>query len=235
MYLTRVETRSGQFTCGVIDESLIVSRYKALFPDFWESLDTSKRLALVTREHIFFVDYLHCTHNSSVRVVVSSLPLRLNECDPGRFYEDSILSLSLDGCVDIISIHYDGKDHVILQCLYKGETLERGSSIDSTKYITLVVVHIPSHIVTHRCCLTAWDGEDESQLLTCVGTKNETMALFVGEEGLVMTGGVIRGLTKVAEKEYSNPRIKPSKKKKKRLSNKGGKKDGFARGQSAGG
>lgn len=233
IYLIRVETRSCKVTCDAVDERLVSTRNQALFPDSWAILDLTKRLSVVTKSHVVFADVLQLRYSSGVKVVLSFLPLNADASDSSLLYKGPISNLVIDKCHDVRSLHYDGSDHVIMQCLYKCEALVGHSEVD-TYYTNLVVVHIPSQAIIHRCCLATWNGEDVCQLIFD-GTKSESMALFIRLEGLAMTGSIIRNLAKVIETCPKLINKSPKKKKKKRLASKGGKKDGFARGISHGG
>lgn len=228
IHLTRIERRSGEVTCGTIDERLVVSRYQTLFEDRWASFDLSERYGLVTKSHVVFADVLQLRFSSESKVMLSFVPLRVDApSGSGPLYDDSaVSSVTLERCHEVQSLHYDGGDHVVVHCMYKG---------DAYRTCYLLVVHIPSRVVIHRCSVIGSLSirHDIPHVLTCDGTNGEAMALFM-YTGFVMTSSVIRSLIKApVAVECPKPISKSSKKKKKKRLVSKGKKDGFARGMSA--
>ena len=150
--------------------------------------------------------------------------------------KDSISSLILDGFNDVKSLHYDGKDHVLMLCSRRvGRVAVEGDANTSVydELLDLLVLHIPSKNVINSCCLTKCNEIDECQKLSYDGTKSDIMAFYEKREGVMITSCHIRGLKDHATfNASSNTSTSTKSKKKKRLASKGGKKDGFARGMS---
>lgn len=232
MHLIRVSEQNDKVEIGIVDERLITSRNQILFPDCWPSLDILKRLCLVTKRNIVFADILQVRSNSKIILVLSFLKFR----DGSDFIvskKDSTSSIVLERFNDVISIHSDGKDHVIVLCSRKKETgREEANTIVDGLCLDLAVVHIPSKSVISCCCVTTCNEIDEFQKLSYNGAKSDIIALFVQKQGLVMTSHLLRCLTDHNKcNETSSESFKKGKKKK-RLASRGGKKDGFARGMS---
>ena len=245
---------SGQMRCPQVVEASGLVRNEIL-ENGWQMQNTHRRPVVITPSDIVTVDSLfrHVEGRNKVsKTVVSFYP---------RFVEGvSYATLALDGDCQAVRMESTHKDYVVVLCrFHKSDTRTLEDDTDlidghwfgvdaaaadesiTTTTIEAVIIHVPSRKVIHQVFLFEEDAAAQPQInydipifFTSSGSGRGTIGVGLSWKGLAMTGRDVRdvGLDSLQLAEEDAPRSCRKQKKKKRQPNRGGKKDGFARGMS---
>jgi hypothetical protein len=165
--------------------------------------------------------------------------------------EMSYATLALEGDCEAIRIECLHDEYAVVLCRVRLEHSPQatvgGIEVDDTASpsIDAIVIHIPSRSVIHRVCLLDEDSAFTSEyaystlaeIYDCpifFTSYGDTVGVGLWWKGVILTGKDVREVGNNTKHVVEEEPLRSAKKqkKKKRQTVKGGKKDGFARGQS---
>lgn len=217
----------NRIAVGVVDDPIIFCSMDGPAPpltDDWVAVGGRPRHTIVTTSNVVTAEAFWNAEILETRSVVRVYPLEPQGTNVARVYV-------MEGNLDVKQLSSIRNEHVVLICRGAKVTRERngsdpdGNAIEIVVYSTVVVIlHVETGAEVMR------EELDETLSIAMIPNGQNTLAMAT-RAGFAMTGQDIR------DQQYLQPTVartpsSSSKKKKKRQPNRGGKKDGFARGMS---
>jgi hypothetical protein len=216
-------------------------RNEILLEDHWSLWHSGKRPVLMLEYEIVVADNLVCDENGIKKSIVTFYPMD-NNC--GR---STIKWLDLLGNLEVCHLIALRTAHVIAICRVFESTSEAddvleldghwfGPPVSAVISSYAIVIDVQSRSEIYRTCFV--DNVDlhlpGEKFPIQLAVKGDTVVAGLSSKGVVMTGADVRKAqpsTTLNREELTTPSKSAKKLKKKKLSKKSGKKDGFARGQ----
>lgn len=217
-----------------------------ILEDHWTLRQSRKRPVLMLDYEVVVADNLVCDQHGTKKSIVTFYPMNKNCC------HSTLKMLHLLGNLEVCHLIALRKAHVIAICRVSENIREAddvddlaghwfGPDISEVVSLFAIVIDVQSRTEVYRTCLVdnlgLHSGEDSLGLSSSNGefpiqiaVEGDTVVAGFSSKGVILTGGDVR---QARHKASLNLRQKstPKKVKKKKLSKKSGKKDGFARGQ----
>ena len=220
----------------------------------WQIQTRQHRPTVICQKELVVVDTLSRQiddNNWQFRSYVSFYP-RFEPTDT------DFATMLLKGHCEVVRMGLIRNEHVlILARVYEGDTPEGGDTEENAVDMAAnlagewfgsvgepsvygILVHVPTRSEIHRICLvdSALDYTRSYDIPIFCASLGNTIGVGVWWKGVVITGSDVREQPELLSGTASEPLASPKnaknskKKKKKRQPNRGGKKDGFARGMS---
>jgi hypothetical protein len=245
MILSAELDSAGEMQCPTLVEACAIVRNEVL-ENSWQMHRIHRRPVAITSSDIVVADTLFRELDGGKKVkksVVSFYP---------RFApEISYATLALEGDCEAIRMECLHDDYAVVLCRvresHNPEAAVGDIESDNTASLSIdaIVIHVPSRRVIHRVCMLDEDSAFTSEFAYPISAETydcpifftsngDTVGVGLWWKGVILTGKDVReaGNSTMHAVEEEPSRSARKQKKKKRQTVKGGKKDGFARGQS---